>query len=76
MRARTTDVKFRDWPWHELAGGVTPTGFLRAWRGLACSTTNLQRDPDDPYDPADDMPFTVTEGQADDYWVRARKLAD
>jgi hypothetical protein len=26
------------------------------------STTNLSRDPDDPYDPDDDPPFTIVDG--------------
>jgi hypothetical protein len=63
----------------ELADGPSPVSFLRAWRGLVGSTTNLQRDPDAPYDPADDRPFTVIDiwpTDYPDYWVHARKLAD
>lgn len=42
--------------------GITPAGFLRGLdQVLAGTTTNLNRDPDDPYDPADDEPFTMIE---------------
>jgi hypothetical protein len=58
------------------AAAVNPAGFLRAWRRLAVATTSLQRDPDEPFDPADDRPFTLADTPATDYWVRARKLAD
>jgi hypothetical protein len=55
---------------------VSPAGFLRAWRDLPAAITNLQRDPDDPFDPAGDPPFTLVDRlAADDYWVRARRLA-
>lgn len=40
-----------------------PTGYLGAFRVfLPYSTTNLSRDPDDPYDPDDDPPFTIVDG--------------
>ena len=42
---------------------MTPAGYLRAMRELhgLTATTNLARDPDDPYDPDDDPPFTRIE---------------
>jgi hypothetical protein len=41
---------------------VSPAGYLRGLdRILAGATTNLPRDPDDPYDPDEDAPFTVRE---------------
>ena len=42
-------------------------GLASVFDGVAC--TNLQRDPDDPYDPADDLPYTVVTretGRSDD----------
>lgn len=43
---------------------MSAAGYLRGLRELLgqTATTNLQRDPDDPYDPAEDGPFTVVEG--------------
>ena len=43
---------------------VSPAGYLRGLRALLgqTATSNLQRDPDDPYDPAEDAPWSVTEG--------------
>jgi hypothetical protein len=41
---------------------INPTGYLRGIHVIfdSFTTTNLQRDPDDPYDPDDDPPFTLT----------------
>jgi hypothetical protein len=42
---------------------VDASGWLRAIQGTGSgiATTNLQRDPDDPYDPDEDAPYTVIE---------------
>ena len=39
---------------------LNANSWLRGLNSLfaGTATTNLQRDPDDPYDPADDLPFT------------------
>jgi hypothetical protein len=46
---------------------INPTGWLRGIHVMfdSYTTTNLQRDPDDPYDPDDDPPFTWAEGYAE-----------
>jgi hypothetical protein len=43
---------------------LSPAAFLRGVRAVMAETAsaNLQRDPDDPYDPAGDAPFSVREG--------------
>jgi len=41
---------------------LNPAGWLRGFSGiLASTTTNLARDPDDPYDPEEDAPWSVIE---------------
>jgi hypothetical protein len=58
-RARSAEVLHPPELHHEL---VSPAGYLRGLdRIMAGATTNLARDPDDPYDPDEDAPFTVVE---------------
>jgi hypothetical protein len=58
------EAAIRSWHPPEVAHEelISPAGYLRGLdRILAGTTTNLARDPDDPYDPDEDAPFTVVE---------------
>lgn len=47
-----------------MKSNVSPAGWLGGVLDIMAgcgATTNLARDPDDPYDPADDLPWTIAE---------------
>jgi hypothetical protein len=54
--------------WKSAGQPLTPGGYLRGLDAIMgqTATTNLNREPDDPYDPADDPPWTWREQTAAD----------